>query len=629
MDRKLGARLGAREPRGELALDEQRIGTPLRHLGIIAWEILDDDAPDPDSIRRDARRRFQRPAGVGVRSPADEQSGALRIEKLFPVRELARVIRQPMPRQLLGQGPQGEPGTEVDGEIPNVLRQGRAQDDGLAMVTPATAPGARWRIEIVLVVLGACTGGAMVFFLQQIIPSTAALPVLAAIMVYCASVALVGRVDPALRESRRAAWTFAAGAVFLLAASSALHLVHLHQSGPPAHGYAWESEHLGELARLSRAHHYWMDGHIDEWAFVLFNQGLAAIGYNDLAVMEKGPLYFYAAILRIAGDFNTYLLVVASCTAQLLSAWLLIRISAQFAPAMAAVAAGTLLLVMPDSVYWGSLIHKDNFAVLLLLTCLWSALRAFGDRFSWAFALVFIAALLALAFTRSGLVVPIVGAGALAIVLTRKSLPKRAAWYGASMVAGVAVVATLLPHHVAVDLRKQAADRVYYRLAEGSSYKLDVQNITFSTTAKDSLVHRLSGGDLNWKKLHLVPVRVAMYFVAPFPPWPGRAQVDYFVVLSTWLLVPLWFFFLAGCWSALRERGEAALWALAFFAAIAVAVAFAGGFVHERYRVLLMPFYLAFASLGESGATNRQKAWLLGAAGVTFTAGLALYWTLK
>lgn len=471
---------------------------------------------------------------------------------------------------------------------------------------------------------------AVVVALQQVIPSTAVLPVLVAIVLFCAGVVAITRYDSLLRADRRAAWIFTLLAMVVLAASSALYLLRLHETAPPRVAYATEGEHIGELARLSSEHRYWLDGGLDQWVFVLFNHGLFALGYDQIPVQEKGLLYLYAALLRVAGDFNTYLLLVANCAAQVLSSWLLLRIALQFAPPGAAFGAAALLLVMPDALYWGSLIHKDNFVVCLVLLCLWSALAAFASQSrSWGYAALFAASLIALAFTRSGLVVPLICGGALAIVLARASRLERLARYLASVVAGVALVAAILPPSAAKDLRIQVFDRLYYKLSQGSSYKLDVQNIEFRTTAEDSLVYRLSGGDLSLKKLHFVPVRVAMYFVAPFPPWPARTRLDYFVLPSTWLLVPLWFFFLKGCWKGWRQSGDAAVWALSSFVVLAVAVAFAGGFVHERYRLALMPFYLSFAALGESLSTARQKRVLLGASCCAFLALLALYWTLK
>jgi hypothetical protein len=478
--------------------------------------------------------------------------------------------------------------------------------------------------------LAAVLFASVIVVLRQVIPSTEILPVFVAIALFCAGVAAIGRYDPMLRTDRLRAMAFTLIALLILTASSVLYLLRLQESAPPSAAYAAEGEHVGELARLSIEHRYWMDGALDQWAFVLFNQGLFALGYEQIPVQEKGLLYFYAALLRLAGDFNTYLLVVASCAAQVLSSWLLLRVAAQFAPPRAAFGAAALLLAMPDALYWGALIHKDNFIVCLVLLCLWSGLKAFAERpLSWRYSALFAGSLVALSFTRSGLVVPLIFGGALAIVLARRSPLERMARYGASVVAGVALMAAILPLPVAKDLRTQVFDRLYYKLTQGSSYKLDVQNITFRTTAEESLVYRLSGGDLSLKKLHYVPVRVAMYFVAPFPPWPVRSQLDYFVLLSTWILIPLWFFFLKGCWKGLRQGDDAVEWALCFFVVIAIAVAFAGGFVHERYRLLLMPFYLSFASLGESASTRRQKLVLLAASLGTFLLGLILYWILK
>ena len=489
---------------------------------------------------------------------------------------------------------------------------------------------ARLQMNVFIGAAATAISSVVIILIRIVVPSTDALPVFAAVFLYSAGVAAICRQDALLRVDTRSARVFASLALFVLAAGSARYLLHLHASAPPTEAYAWDSKHVGEIGKLSMEHRYWMDGNLDQWVYVLFTHGLFALGYDDSPVEEKGLLYFFAALLRIAGDFNTYLLLVANCAAQVLSAWLLLRIALLFAPPIAAFGAAALLLVMPDALYWGSLIHKDNFVVCLLLSCLWCAVRAFASpTVAWKYTAGFVTSLIALSFMRSGLVLPISVAGALAILMVRRSPLERLAKYSASLAVGAALVAAILPAVAAKDLQGKVLDRLYYRLTQGSSYKLDVQNITFRTTAEDSLVNRLSGGDLSLTKLHYVPVRVAMYFVAPFPPWPFRTQVDLFVLPSTWILIPLWFFFLKGCWKGFREGTDAAVWSLSFFLFLSVAVAFAGGFVHERYRLLLMPFYLGFAALGESRSTGRQKLGLLCAASFAFLAGLALYKLLK
>ena len=343
---------------------------------------------------------------------------------------------------------------------------------------------------------------AMVTLIQRLtIPSAEALPIFCAIALFCAAVGAIGRYDPFLRTDRRRAAAFASIALLVLAASSVLYLLRLQESSPPTALYAREGEHIGELARLSGEYRYWMDGGLDEWVFVLFKHGLTILDYDQIPIEEQGLLYLFAALLRIAGDFNTYLLVVASCAAQVVSAWLLLRISTRFTPPAAAFSAAALLLAMPDSLYWTSLVHKDNFVVCLVLLCFWSALRAFsGSSPSWRYSVPFVGSLVALAFVRSGLVLPLIGGGLLAIALTRRSPIERAAKYGASIIVGILLVATFVPHPAVNQLQLKVFDRVYHRLSGGSSYKLDVQNIRFRTTAEDSLVYRLSGGDLSLAK---------------------------------------------------------------------------------------------------------------------------------
>jgi hypothetical protein len=468
-----------------------------------------------------------------------------------------------------------------------------------------------------------------VVVLKRVSPSTEILPLVIAIALYCAAIVAIARAEPLLRH-RRAGFIFLALANFLLAASLAIYVSHFVDRATSSPTHALESEHLGDVAALSGEHRYWMDGGLDQWVFVLFNRGLFAIAYSDLAVQEKGLLFLYAAVLRIAGTFNTYLLILVNCLGHLLSAWLLLRIASKFMPPRAALGAAGLLLVIPESLLWASWGHKDNLSVFLVLLCLWSGSNGFrADRRSLAFTALFILALAALAFVRSGVVVPVMFGCLLAIGLTRKPLLPALGNYLVALMMGAIFLAIALPPVVRADVLGQAFGRVYSRLVSGSSFGLDTQNMQFRTTKDDSLVYRISGGDLNWQKAYYVPIRVAMYFVAPFPPWLIKSSVDWFMLPSTWILILLSCPALAGMWmSATRTRGIAT-WALCFFVVLSVAIAFAGGFVHERYRLLLVPLYLAFASASEAHSPPRRMLALVLLSLLGFSALLGAYALVK
>jgi hypothetical protein len=488
-------------------------------------------------------------------------------------------------------------------------------------------------------VAGVLIAGSLVFVGAEILAAQIdhahrPLPVAIAIALFCGLIVWLAHFETFLRRNRIVGATFAVASLFILVSTSVAYFGVL--AGVDFADYDYPrtvdqtTDKLDELILIDRNRRYFLDGGIDEWAFVLYKQGLFGIEYGRIFVQEKGTVYLYAGLLRLAGDFNTYLLVIAHSAAKVLSAWLLFSIARRFMSNRAAAGAAGLLLVMPETVLWSAVLHKDNLSVTLLLLCFFSFLNSYLPRsVSWVWCGVFLMSLFGLAFIRSGLIVPLVFAGALSIALLRTCWLERITRYAIALIAGVVLFAAVMPAPVAVHVRGNALDRIYHKLAGGSSYRLDAQNITFRGKQEDSLVYRVGGGDLSWKTLHFVPIRIAMYLIAPFPALPSSATQERYTVPTSWIFIFLSFFFLRGTWSAVRERDADLLCFLCFFIATSLAVAFAGGFVYERYRSLLAPFYFVLASLGEGKSTYRQKWLLVLASTVAYLFALQLYWSLK
>lgn len=350
-----------------------------------------------------------------------------------------------------------------------------------------------------------------------------------------------------------------------------------------------------EHSSINPGQQFIMDGSIDRWVYELFRNGLASIPYESIGVQEKGVLYLYSVVAVLSGEFNAYLFVLVNWIAHVASSLLLYAITVRAFGRPSALLATGLFLVIPENLYWGGTIYKDGIVVMLVLAAIHGFLRAVfdGRRIHW---LTLVLALCCIAFFRSGLLAAVMMAGAVSLACGGRRLFPKLAEYVVALTLGAAVFATIFPAPVTADVWNKAFGRIYGKLAEGSSYSLDSYNITYRTSKEDSLVERYGGGDISLGNAYVVPLRVASYLFVPFPPWESRFKGDRYILPSTWLIMALLAYFASGFIRSAFGGVGPAMTLCVFFICLGAAIAFAGPFVYERYRLLITPIYLAVSS---------------------------------
>jgi len=225
--------------------------------------------------------------------------------------------------------------------------------------------------------------------------------------------------------------------------------------------------------------------------------------------------------------------------------------------------------------------------------------------------------------------VPIIVIGLLLmLVADRKGVGKRVFTYILVVVTTAVVFWTIDPQGAANNILQKSVIRVFDKLRSGSTSHLDVENITYRTTKEESLTHRVGGGDLNLSKTYFVPLRILSYLIAPFPPMHRNNRSDSFILPNTYffslLLVP---FALGFMRSFLPSQGGVVRDLSISFVILGTAIAFAGPFVYERYRLGITPLFLiiALAYLAEASWLNRFRMILLS---VALWAALLVTWIL-
>jgi len=369
-----------------------------------------------------------------------------------------------------------------------------------------------------------------------------------------------------------------------------------------------------------------MDGLIDVWVYVLSKGGFDVVPYELMGVQERGIVYLYALVMHVMGGFNTYYMVLTNWLAHVLATMVLYAVSKRaFGVKAAAIGAG-LYLVFPENIYWGAMIYKDEIVVLTVLASVYSLLKIAQER-RQSYYLVFAAAIVGMAFLRSGLVPVMVCAGLISHAISGATRLKDLGKYIAVIATTILGTAFLLPPGIAGDLEQKIIQKPYEKLTGGSSAYLDTQSISYRTSKSESLIERLGGGDLSVEKISFVPIRIVFYLISPFPPTRMRFEGDRYILPSTYLITILLTFFAVGMYRNAITGGTAVHLMTTHFILLGLAIAFAGPFVYDRYRLLLTPFFLSIASAVLVTSTWRQRIMMVSLSGGIWAIAYAL-WTM-
>lgn len=368
-----------------------------------------------------------------------------------------------------------------------------------------------------------------------------------------------------------------------------------------------------------------MDGLIDIWVYVQSKGGLTVVPYQLMGVQERGIVYLYATVMHVMGGFNSYYMVLTNWLAHLLATTILYAISKRVYGVKAAAIGAGLYLVFPENIYWGGVIYKDEIVVLTVLAGAYSLLQIVQER-RHSYYILFVVAIVSMAFLRSGLIWSMVCAGLISHAISGADWLKSLGKYVTVIAVTVVGASLLLPAGVAGDLDQKILRKPYEKLVGGSTAYLDTQSISYRTSKLESMVERIGGGDLNLKKIYFVPIRIGFHLISPFPPTSMRFEGDRYILPSTYLFTILLTFFAVGIYRGVLTMGGTTMMATQFIL-LGLTIAFAGPFVYERYRLVLTPFFLSIAISVLVTSTWRQRIGMASLSGTIWLIAFA-FWTM-
>ncbi len=335
---------------------------------------------------------------------------------------------------------------------------------------------------------------------------------------------------------------------------------------------------VGDLNGLFDAVRY------DYYAQDLVQSGMPWGEYFAGARLNTMGIVALAAVVYSAFPADVYLVVLLGVCATALTVLFVHRFASSLFDRRIADLCAIVFCMMPDSLSYGGMLMKETIITMLFMAgCL--GLLSLGSNWrAWLRLLVASASLL---FFRDGLAMVLIAA---AVLVASSSLSVRVRTLVLSLTALLVAVARF------VDLGDSGL--TFYSVDHAlGGYQGDESQLSYAHGYSSSVAAAV-GMDITLGRLYMLPVKVLLSFVVPFPPWQWTVSFhSNMILLSQWgflALLPAAFW---QAWVLWKGRGRA-IAVLAPLALTLVANALSGPFIYDRYRFPLLPAVLAFGFMG-------------------------------
>lgn len=346
------------------------------------------------------------------------------------------------------------------------------------------------------------------------------------------------------------------------------------------------------------------DARIDGIANVLYQCGMC-VGSSEIPLNEPGIAYLFVLISTIAGEFNQHILWITLHAVNFAAALVLLKTAKHCFPNSRYVILLPLIYILLTDVHGVTLaLHKDGLIAFLLVSMYYVNFRLSFSGIANPLLFVLCSACL-IVFTyelRSGLLAFIFGMTVLNLIFNWKN---RFLYIQIIVVSMVAI--WLLASFGGIGTRLDVSvKRVADKLMFGSDNHLDVENLSYTTSEKESLLgkvrlHRIEPGNFFYAPF----VKSALFFLLPLPVGEFVNFQDAFHKIATllyWCIFPL---FLVGVYRIVTSRNSQDWYLLTMFALCMAPILGAGSMIYPRYRIMASAFLLLVACLGATRISEK------------------------
>ena len=318
-----------------------------------------------------------------------------------------------------------------------------------------------------------------------------------------------------------------------------------------------------------------------------------------------GVLFIYGALFALAGQ-NPYAPMLLNTLAVLAATLLLARVGYKIKPKRDRTdwTIGFCLFV-PEVLLHCTMPSRDILAMVLLSISVLSAANYLlgipTPRRAGASALVMIPSLLLLGIVRTTALIPAVASITILLLIDRVG-SKRSLAIVAAPALVILMIAPQLSEYFG-GYRLSYAQMISHAVVDPNEQVVDAFNWQPRSIGRLLVPHSTS------QAIAFTLPRLIVYILAPLPNWKGAGVSDWtsLEVLATVTASVLYTALFPLVLGSFRHGRAVVMFHIPFWMTM-LAVASGTPLIHERYRVMAIPFFIGCAWLGRM-ATRRQLAW--------------------
>jgi hypothetical protein len=355
----------------------------------------------------------------------------------------------------------------------------------------------------------------------------------------------------------------------------------------------------GETYRLAPI----ADGYADVIANAMYQCGMCVPG-THVPLSEPFIAYIFVVISFIAGEFNQHILWLTLQTINFAAAVVLLKIALRFFPSARFSWVLPVIYILLFEVHGVTLnLFKDGLVAFVLIYLFYTNARLLEkEKLGVSFELLSMLLIILLYNLRTGTLPAVLCLGILNCVFDRK----RWLLHVRVLVAGIVAIIALGNFEGFSDKLERSLTRTTDKVMYGSGKHLDTENLTYTTTQEDSLLHKFKLYEVTPTNFFYEPlVRGSLYFLLPLPGTKFVNRADALHKMSTTIYFALFTLLVVGMFGILNNRTREELYLLAVFGLFVVLILGAGPMLLPRYRIMVSPFFLLITMLGASRISNR------------------------
>ncbi|EMM85501.1 putative membrane protein [Leptospira santarosai str. 2000027870] len=373
---------------------------------------------------------------------------------------------------------------------------------------------------------------------------------------------------------------------------------------------------------------FFFDGHADFWAFVLYRDGIINDTIIDRIGMEEKTAFLYSILYSLMNGDNQFYIISFLMFTKLFTVFVVVHFLKEYLNPKHLFLLMFMIFIMPDELVATHLGHKDVIVTFLIFITFYLNFNVLKE-FKIIKLLILLLTLIIIIFVRSGIILIVEFLIFLTLFLWHKEKSKVTISFIFLNLCIFVLLLSLsdsLKGHFERKIFQKLFDKILIGDGAGHGNPLYMQDYFIY---RNNSITKKYFSNINIYNIHLLPLKSFAYLISPFPLHRFEFRWNWLISIGTLINIFSIPFFTVGVFYAFKNKNKNFLFSIIYCIFLSLAIAMAGPFIHERYRIMILPLFYSISVYGSSLSTVRHRAYLFGIGGILLIFLHLIYYILK